>query len=118
VNRRKRIAALEAEVRILAGELETQRLLIDRLTADPEKVAGTLTDALVRARDRAFTTVPPEDDDLPPGVISVAELMTAGEYAAIDEELWGKWDAPTVTYTKAEEAAFAEIVSEYADGGK
>ena len=108
---RKRIAALEAEV-------ATHRLLIDRLTADPEKVAGTLTDALVRARDRAFTTVPPEDDDLPPGVTSAAELMSAGEYAAMDEEFWGKWDSPSVTYTKAEEAAFAEIVSEYADGGQ
>jgi hypothetical protein len=42
--------------------------------------------------------------------------MTAGEYAAIDEELWGRPDSPTVTYTKAEEAAFAEIVSEYAEG--
>jgi hypothetical protein len=106
---RKRIAALEAEV-------ATHRLLIDRLTADPEKVAGTLTDALVRARDRAFTTVPPEDDDLPPGITSVAELMTTGEYAAMDEEFWGKWDAPTVSFTVAEEAAWAEIIAPHVKG--
>ena len=83
---------------------------------DPEKVADTLTAALVRARDRAFTTVPPEDDDLPPGITSVAELMTTGEYAAMDEEFWGKWDAPTVSFTVAEEAAWAEIIAPHVKG--
>lgn len=115
---RKRVGALEAEVRILAGELETHRLLIDRLTVNPEKIASKITEAVALVRGCDFTTVPPADDDLPPGVTSVAELMTGSEYRAMDEEMWGKWDAPTVSYTKAEEAAFAEIWREYADGGQ
>ena len=108
---RKRIAALEAE-------LETHRLLIDRLTVNPQRIASAITESFAAVRACDFTSTPPDADDLPPGVISVTELMSAGEYAAMDEEFWGKWDSPSVTYTKAEEAAFAEIVSEYADGGQ
>lgn len=43
---------------------------------------------------------------LPPGVTSAAELMTATEYEAVDEELWGKYDQPTVGLTEAEQAEF------------
>ena len=44
--------------------------------------------------------------------------MSAGEYAAMDEEFWGKWDAPTVAFTVAEEAAGAEIIAPHVKGGQ
>jgi hypothetical protein len=106
---RRRIAALEAEVRILAGEVETLHLMIGRLTVDPQNIASSITDAMAAARLA---------DDLPPGITSVTELMTGAEYAALDEELWGRWDAPTVAYTVAEEAAWAEIIRPYVSGGQ
>ena len=113
---RKRIAALEAEV-------ATHRLLIDRLTADPEKVAGTLTEALVRARDRAFTTVPPDDDadDWGEGLIcTLAGAITGPGKAPVTGASDGADippdGPPSREFTKAEEAAWAEIIREFAEG--
>ena len=105
---RKRIAALEAEVRILAGEAETLHQQIGLLRTDPQRMAAAITDAMAAVRD----------DDLPPGLTTAAELQTDAEYAALDEELWGKWDTPTVAFTVAEEVAFAEIIHPYVSGGQ
>ena len=103
---RRRIAALEAEVRILAGEAETLHQQIGLLRTDPQRMAAAITDAMAAVRN----------DDLPPGITSVTELMSMDEHREAYAELWGKPDTPTVAYTVAEEAAWAEIIHPYVSG--
>jgi hypothetical protein len=91
---RKRIARLEAE-------LDDLRALVIRQATDPQGTASSITDAMAAARLA---------DDLPPGITSVTELMSADEHRAAFTELW---DTPSVALTEAEHDEFDRLCGRF-----
>jgi hypothetical protein len=85
---------------------------------DDPAAAKALADALAVALAEYERAAEDLTCALRPGLTSATELMSPAEYAAMDEEFWGKWDAPTIAFTKGEEAAFAEIIRPYVKGGQ